>query len=147
MALTVKDLLKIEKLFNKLFGNRLKKLEKLMKQQVLPKEVINVHSFDEFNRILNEYDKIIIIDLWAVWCGPCMIFAPIFEKLQQEYKAEFVFAKVNVDEIPEVARRYGVTGIPTTLFIKKEKILQKIVGAMNYDSMKQLIEKMKDYNH
>ena len=126
---------------------RMKKIEKLMKQQALPNEVIKVHSFDEFNRIVNEYNKIIIIDLWAEWCGPCVMFAPIFEKLQQEYKKDFIFAKVNVDEVPEIARKYGVTGIPTTLFIRKDKVLQKIVGAMNYDSMKKIIEKMKDFNH
>ena len=126
---------------------RMKKIEKLMKQQALPNEVIKLHSFDEFNRTVNEYNKIIIIDLWAEWCGPCVMFAPIFEKLQQEYKKDFIFAKVNVDEVPEIARKYGVTGIPTTLFIRKDKVLQKIVGAMNYDSMKLIIEKIKDFNH
>ena len=126
---------------------RMKKIEQLMKQQSLPNEVIKLHSFDEFNRNVNEYNKIIIIDLWAEWCGPCVMFAPIFEKLQQEYKKDFIFAKVNVDEVPEIARKYGVTGIPTTLFIRKDKVLQKIVGAMNYDSMKLIIEKIKDFNH
>ena len=60
-----------------------------------------------------------------------MAFAPVFEKLQQEYGNEFIFTKVNVDEIPDISRKYGITGIPTTLFLKKEKVLNKIVGAMN----------------
>jgi thioredoxin 1 len=122
---------------------RMKKAEMMMKLQKIPKEIIKVHSNEEFNNLLAEYpDKIIVIDFWAVWCGPCMAFAPVFEKLQQEFSGNFIFAKVNVDEIGSIAQRFGITGIPTTLFIKEEKVIQKVVGSMNYNSMKQILENL-----
>ena len=122
---------------------RMKKAEMMMKLQKIPKEIIKVHSNEEFNNLLAEYpDKIIVIDFWAVWCGPCIAFAPVFERLQQEFSGNFIFAKVNVDEIGSIAQRFGITGIPTTLFIKEEQVIQKVVGSMNYNSMKQILENL-----
>jgi thioredoxin len=126
---------------------RLKKAEMLMKLSSLPKEIIEVHSANEFNKIITEYDKIIIIDFWAVWCSPCKIFVPVFKKLQEEYQNEFIFLKVNVDEVPSIAQQYRISGIPTTLFIRKGQVLNKVVGATNYDNMKVFLERLKDYNH
>ena len=127
---------------------RLKKAEMLMKLRSIPKKIINIHSLDEFNKILKDYPNIItIVDFWAIWCAPCMAFAPIFEKIQQEHEHEFIFTKVNVDQNGEIARQYRISGIPTTLFIKNHKIIQKVVGVMNYNSMKSIIQKLKDFNH
>jgi len=123
---------------------RMEKAKMMMKLQSLPKEIIKIHSEDEFNKLLADYpDKIIVFDFWAVWCGPCMAFAPVFEKLQKEYPHDFIFAKINVDEIGSIAQRFGITGIPTTLFFKNEQVIQKIVGAMNYNSMKQILDNLK----
>lgn len=122
---------------------RMKKTEMMMKFQNMPKEIIKVHSYDEFNKLFEDYPgKIIIFDFWAVWCGPCMAFAPVFEKLQKEYSQDFIFAKINVDENGSIAQRFGITGIPTTLFIKDREIVQKVVGSMNYNGMKQIIENL-----
>ena len=126
---------------------RRRKMQELLKHQSIPKDIIKIQNIEEFNKLMKDFDKIIIVDFWAVWCAPCMAFAPVFERLQQEYGNEFIFVKVNVDEVPDISRRYGITGIPTTLFLKKEKILNKIVGAMNYDRMKLILEQMKDFNH
>jgi thioredoxin 1 len=123
---------------------RMKKAEMIIKLQKIPQEIVKIHSYDEFNKLLSDYsDTIIIIDFWAVWCGPCMAFAPVFEKLQQEFSRDFIFVKVNVDENGSIAQRYGITGIPTTLFIKDGKVIQKVVGSMNYNGMKQFIDKLK----
>ena len=75
-----------------------------------------------------------------------MMFAPIFEKLQQVHGEEFVFVKLNVDENPSIAQRYRITGIPTTLFIKSEKIVHKIVGAVNAEYMERVLEKLKSFS-
>jgi thioredoxin 1 len=123
---------------------RMKKAEDLLKQQKMPETIIEIHSFEEFDKLLNNYPKkIIIIDFWAVWCGPCMFFAPIFKKLQGEFQKDFIFVKVNVDENNRIAMQYQITGIPTTLFIKNKEVVEKIVGAMNYEGMKKFLEKLK----
>ena len=123
---------------------RMKKAETLLKHQSMPGSIIEIKSVDEFNKLLKDYpDKIIIIDFWAVWCGPCMFFGPIFKKLQTEFQKDFIFVKVNVDENSPLAMRYQITGIPTTLFIKNDEIVNKIVGSMNYDGMKKVLDKLR----
>ena len=123
---------------------RNKKAEALLKHQTMPKNIIEIHSSEEFNKLLKDYpDTPIVIDFWAVWCGPCMFFAPIFKKLHGEYQKDFIFVKVNVDENNAIAMKYGITGIPTTLFIKNNEVINQIVGAMNYEGMKKVLEKIK----
>lgn len=131
---------------NELDNIRMKKAEMLSKAQSMPTEVVKIHSEEEFNKLLKDYsDKIVIIDFWAVWCGPCVAFAPVFEKLQQESGTDFVFVKVNTDEVSSIAMRYRITGIPTTLFIKDEKIIHKVVGSAGYDYMKRILEKLQSF--
>ncbi len=123
---------------------RRKKFESYMKMRSMPKKVLYLDTAQEFDRISNEFpDKLIIIDFWAEWCGPCMSFAPVFEKLQQEFSTEYVFAKVNVDKNGAIAQRYSISGIPTTLFMKNGRIIHKQVGAMNYNSMKTILRRIK----
>jgi len=127
---------------------RLRKAEMLMKFKNMPKQIIQIQNIDEFNKILEDYsNEIILVDFWATWCGPCMTFAPVFEKLYQEHADEVIFLKVNVDLNGEIARHYEISGIPTTLFIQNRKVIQKIVGATNYNHIKLIIQKIKDYSH
>jgi thioredoxin 1 len=126
---------------------RMKKAETLLKAHAMPKEVIKIHSAEQFDNLLKDFpNKVLIIDFWAVWCGPCKMFAPIFEKLQQVHGKEFIFVKLNVDENPSIAQRYRITGIPTTLFIKSEKVVHKIVGAVNAEYMERVLEKLKSFS-
>src|SRR5260370_15222347 len=72
----------------------------------------------------------VIVDFWAPWCGPCKMVAPTLEKLAKEYAGKLLLAKVNTDENPEWAGKYGVQGIPTRLFVSGGKIVHRQVGAL-----------------
>jgi len=125
---------------------RLKKAEMLLKTQSMPTEIVKIHSAEEFNQLKADFpDKILIIDFWAVWCSPCMMFAPVFEKIQKEQYQDFIFVKVNVDEVGSIAQEYRITGIPTTLFIKSDKVIHKIVGAVNEEHMRRVLEKLRSF--
>ena len=125
---------------------RLKKAEMLLKTQSMPAEIVKIHSAEEFNQLKADFpDKILIIDFWAVWCSPCMMFAPVFEKIQKEQYQDFIFVKVNVDEVGSIAQEYRITGIPTPLFIKSDKIIHKVVGAVNEEYMRRVLEKLRSF--
>jgi len=129
---------------NELEKIRLRKAQRLLKLQSMPKEIIDIKTEDEFNKLLKDFpDKIIVIDFWAEWCAPCKLFAPILAKAHEEYSIDFIFVKINVDENPMIAQYFGITSIPTTLFIKGEHILRKFLGAVNFEVLKQILEKLK----
>ena len=131
---------------NELKKIRQRKAEMLMKLQSMPKGIVSITTEEDLNKLSSDFDdKIIVCDFWAVWCSPCKMFAPIFEKVQKEYGQDFIFVKINVDENPMAAQRYGVSSIPTTLFIKGGQPIRKIVGVVNYSALKQILDKFKAY--
>jgi thioredoxin 1 len=123
---------------------RLRKAEISFRFDTIPKNVINIKTEDDFNEILKNFpDKIIIIDFWAGWCAPCKLFAPTFARAHQEYSLDYIFLKINVDENPKIAEYFGISSIPTILFIKEGEILRKFVGVVNYEILKLILEKFK----
>jgi len=84
--------------------------------------------------------KPVLVDFWAEWCPPCRLLAPTFEKLAATYGDEFTFAKVNVDELPEVADHYGIRSIPTLLLLREGRILETLVGARPYDDLARVLD-------
>ncbi len=72
----------------------------------------------------------VIVDFWAPWCGPCRMVAPTLEKIAKEQEGKLIVAKVNTDENPEWATRFGVQGIPTMLFVANGKVVHRQVGAL-----------------
>lgn len=92
-------------------------------------EPINVADA-EFESTVLQSKLPVIVDFWAPWCGPCRMVAPTLEKLAKEYAGKMVVAKVNTDENPEWAMKFGVQGIPTMLFVASGKIVHRQVGAL-----------------
>jgi thioredoxin 1 len=72
----------------------------------------------------------VIVDFWAPWCTPCKMIAPTLEKIAKENAGKVIVAKINTDENPEWAMKYGVQGIPTMLFVSAGKIVHRQVGAL-----------------
>ena len=76
-----------------------------------------------------ESNKLVLVDFWAEWCGPCRAIGPVIEELSKEYDGKVNIGKLNVDHNPEVSMNYGITSIPAILFIKNGQIVDKLVGA------------------
>jgi thioredoxin 1 len=101
-----------------------------------------VHVTDaEFEKVVLQSTLPVIVDFWAPWCGPCKMVAPTLDKVAKEQAGNLVVAKVNTDENPEWAMRFGVQGIPTMLFISGGKILHEQVGALPEGVFRQLLGK------
>ena len=76
-----------------------------------------------------ETDKLVVVDFWAEWCGPCKMVSPIIDDLAKEYDGKAVIGKVNIDHHSQVSMKYGVRSIPTILMIKNGEVVDKHVGA------------------
>ena len=105
------------------------------------KEPIHV-SDANFEKAVLQSKVPVVVDFWAPWCGPCRMVAPMLEKLSGEYENRIIVAKVNTDDNPEWAMKYGVQGIPTMLFVRDGQIVDRIVGAQPYPVIKARIDKM-----
>lgn len=88
---------------------------------------INETNFEE---IVNKSTLPVVIDFWAVWCGPCRMIGPIIEELHDEYKGRAIIGKVDVDSAGEIASKFSIRNIPTIIFMKEGKVVDKVVGAV-----------------
>jgi len=82
-----------------------------------------------FDELVMSSDKPVMLDFWAVWCGPCRMIAPIVEEMATEYNGKAVIGKVDVDNNQDIAMKYGIRNIPTVLFVKNGEVVDKQVGA------------------
>jgi len=121
---------------------RAKKMAEIIENAKGSRVSVPVEVNDEnFKEMVDKY-PLVVIDCWAAWCGPCRMVAPIIDELAEEYAGEVVFGKLNVDENPEMAKRFNIMGIPTILIMKNGQEADRLVGA----APKLLIEnKLKRY--
>jgi thioredoxin 1 len=105
------------------------------------KELVLEVGSSDFKKILKESKNLIICDFYATWCMPCVMMAPVMDRLAEKNKT-IKFIKVNVDESQELAEKYEISSIPCIVFIKEEKEVDRLVGAVNENLLQ---EKIKDY--
>lgn len=83
-----------------------------------------------------------MVDFWAEWCAPCKMLAPVLDELVRESDGKITLAKVNVDENPGLAARYGIRSIPTVLFIMGGKLLDQVIGAVPKAQLKKKLDRL-----
>ena len=86
--------------------------------------------------------RLVLVDLWAPWCGPCVMVAPILEKLSQEFASSLKVVKVNVDESPRVAQKYNARSIPMLLFMRDGELVDTVIGAQPEHVLRGEVEKL-----
>lgn len=84
----------------------------------------------------------VVVDFWAVWCGPCRMIAPTIEELAKEYAGKIKVCKLNTDENPEIASKYKIMGIPTIMFFNQGQKVDQIVGAVPKPQLKSKMDSM-----
>ena len=102
-------------------------------------EPINVTDA-AFEATVMEAELPVIVDFWAPWCGPCKMVAPILDKLAKEYAGQILIAKVNTDDEPQWAGKFGVTGIPTMLLVANGNVIHRHAGALPEPILRDVVE-------
>jgi thioredoxin 1 len=104
-------------------------------------DVATVHLTEaNFDEALAANQNVMMVDFWAEWCGPCKAIAPVLEDLTRESAGAITLAKVNVDENPALAARYGIRSIPTILFVKQGKVADQVIGAVPKAQLKKKLD-------
>ena len=102
--------------------------------------ISDIDSVQEFDEALK--NDTAVVDFWASWCTPCLIMAPIFEEVANKKDMKNIkFIKVNVDDYPELAEKFGIMSIPTTVIIKKGKEAGRIIGAQSIEALEEKLKK------
>ena len=97
-----------------------------------------------FEKLVLKSEKLVIVDFWAEWCGPCKAITPILDEISNEFGDKVLIGKVNVDEVKEVPVKYGIRSIPTLLFFNNGEIIRQEVGLQSkqtlVDNITQIVE-------
>jgi len=100
---------------------------------------LNVTSNNFETEVLQAKEPV-LVDFWAPWCGPCRVIGPVVEEMATQYAGKLKVGKLNVDEHPMVAQRYGITGIPALLFFKDGDVVDTVVGAVSKNVLQKHVD-------
>lgn len=103
--------------------------------------IINLTK-DSYHNEVMETEKVVVIDFWATWCGPCKMMAPVVEEVAKDYP-DVKVCKVNVDEEPELSNAFKIVSIPTIVVIKKGEIIDSVVGYRPKEDIEKIIKLVK----
>jgi len=102
-------------------------------------EIINTTDAN-FAADVNELDKLVIVDMWAEWCGPCKMMEPVLEEIAEEHKDKVKIVKINIDQNQDTPIKFNVMNIPTLLLFKEGKEVERIIGAVPKKQLSKKIE-------
>jgi len=106
-------------------------------------ESVDVYTDDNFSAKVEKADSLTIVDFWAEWCAPCRMLSPTVAELAEENKGVINVGKLNVDENPQTASKFGIRGIPTILFFKNGEVKEQLVGVRPKTEIQAVINKHK----
>jgi len=96
---------------------------------------------ENFDSIVINSDKPVLVDFWAEWCGPCKMLTPTIEAIAEEYKDKSSIVKINVDDAPTIATKYGIRSIPSILLFRNGDVIEQRVGAVSKEELTSLLDK------
>ena len=104
-------------------------------------DTTTIHLTEQnFDEAVSRQQGVMMVDFWAEWCQPCRAISPVLEELAKESVSKVTLAKVNVDENPGLAARYGIRSIPTILFMKQGKVADQVIGAVPRAKFKEKLD-------
>lgn len=103
---------------------------------------INIGNVETFSKLTEQSDKLVLVDFWAQWCGPCKNLGPVLEEIANENSDKVQIAKVNVDDFKELAANYGIRSIPTMLLFKNGQVQSTLVGNLPKSEIIKKIEEL-----
>lgn len=90
---------------------------------------------------IEESAKPVFLDFWADWCGPCKMLAPTFERLAEKYGEQVTFAKINVDEMPDLASKFAIRSIPTLVLLQDGNVVERLIGLRAEEELAQVLSR------
>src|ERR687891_1767224 len=112
-----------------------------MERQHIMNDLVTEVSDNSFETDVLNSDKPVLVDFWAEWCAPCRMLAPTIAAVAEHYGETVSVVKLNVDDNPSTAQRYGIKGIPTLILFRDGKEVERVVGATSKESITRMVEK------